>query len=453
MLTWVTLFLALVAGSHQVAVSADQSVARIELLLDGRSVGVREAPPWTFDIDLGRRLAPHRLEAVAWDADGTERSRIQQTVNLPRPQAEARIALEEGRDGRYRSARLVWDVVGDLGLEGFRVLLDGEPIAAEDPDHVPLPDYDPDSIHHLAAELELEDELTAHAAVTFGGRFSGSTESDLTPLAVRWIAKELPSEPPSPEMAAAWFLHDGEPVRVFTVDRPPVDVLILRSRTTEPRLARLGSDAWKGETPRVGGGPPPSEVAERLGVGLETEDRLRFVCPIPNWTADRSGALFPATGDVAESTGSLGFALTHLAACPPRGEAGDRAEPERLADAVAAAGVLATARGRRRAVVLVVHPHARDTSQNLPGPVKGYLETLRVPLRVWSPVGGHTHWGRSVGIGKPKRLRRAVHDLRRDLDRQWVVWLEGRWLPQEIELSDEARRFFGWAGDDGPRGP
>lgn len=451
MITWVTLFLALVAGPHEVEISADESVARIELLLDGRPVGVREAPPWSFEIDLGRRLTPHRLEAVAWNAQGEETSRIRQILNLPRPQAEARLALEEGREGRYRSARLVWDVVGDLELVAFRVLLDGEPLAAEDPQRIPLPDYDPGSIHHLAAELELEDELTAHAAVTFGGRFGGSTESDLTPLAVRWIGKEPPSggrsgepaEPPAPETVAGWFLHDGEPVRAFTVDRPPADVLVLRSRTVEPRLARLGSDALKGESPSFGDGPVPREIAEKLGLGLEPGDRLRFVCPVPNWTADRSGALFPATGDVAESTGGLGFALTHLAVCRP----GDAEAPqvERLADAVAAAGVLAAAGGRRRAVVLVVHPRARDASQNNPGPVKGYLETLRVPLRIWSPVGGKTDWGSSEGIGKPKRLRREIRELRGDLDRQWVVWLEGRWLPQEIELSKEARRFIEWA--------
>lgn len=40
--------------------------------------------------------------------------------------------------------------------------------------------------------------------------------------------------------------------------------------------------------------------------------------------------------------------------------------------------------------------------------------------------------------------RQAVRELREDLDSQSVVWLEGSFLPQEIELSAEAQRHVEW---------
>jgi hypothetical protein len=440
MITWVTLFLALVAGTHDVEIAADDTVTEIELRLDGQVVDVRHGPPWTFEVDFGRRLAPHRLEAVARDGEDREIARIRQRVNLPRPQAEARLALEEGGAGRYRSARLIWEAMGDVKLLEFKVFFDGEPLVVENPERIPLPQYDPETIHYLAAEIELEEELTARAAVTFGGRFGGSSESELTPVVVSWKKKQVPEEVPPPERMAGWFLHDGEPVRVFTVDRPPADVLVVRSHTADQWLQRLGrgggDESWKPNE-----GPPPRRLIDDLGIGIREGDRLRFVCPQPDWTADRTGALFPATGDVSDLTPGLGFALTRLAACPP-----SEGEPERLADAVAAAGVLAAAGGHRRVVVLVLHPQARDASQNNPGPVRAYLEAIRVPLEVWTPVAGGGRWQETEPIGKPKKLRRRVEDLRRDLDRQLVIWLEGSWLPREIELSSEARQVLEWAG-------
>ena len=43
-------------------------------------------------------------------------------------------------------------------------------------------------------------------------------------------------------------------------------------------------------------------------------------------------------------------------------------------------------------------------------------------------------------VSKPRRLKAAVEELRSNLDRQLVVWLEGRLLPHEIELTAEGRR-------------
>jgi hypothetical protein len=43
-------------------------------------------------------------------------------------------------------------------------------------------------------------------------------------------------------------------------------------------------------------------------------------------------------------------------------------------------------------------------------------------------------WGEGEEVRLVDDLVRASQTLRRDLDRQRVVWLDGRWLPAEIEL-------------------
>jgi len=94
MVTFLTLFLWLMTGVHQVEVSVDSSVVSVEIVLDGRKVGVATAPTWSFDCDFGEKPRPHELVAVAFDADGIETGRARQFVNLPRPDAEVEIVLE-----------------------------------------------------------------------------------------------------------------------------------------------------------------------------------------------------------------------------------------------------------------------------------------------------------------------------------------------------------------------
>lgn len=438
MITWITLFLGLVAGPRTAEVAADESVARVELLLDGTAAGAVEAAPWALEVDLGEALLPHELTAVAYDGEGRERSRIRQMVNLPRPPVELRIALEEGREGRYRSARLVWEAAADENLVEARFFFDGEPLPAADPRRVGLPEYDPRRMHYLTAEASFEDDLASRAAVAFGGRFVGQVDSELTAVAVRWRGQGEVPEPPSRERMEGWFRYRGRPVPVFTVDRPPADIVVVRDRQSSRRLARLAG--------RVGRPVPVSRqlgshlgrdeevLAARLGGGLAPGDRLRFVATVPEWTADRSAAVFEYSADFGARAPGLGWALVRLRF--------EQEGVERLADAVAAAGVAVAAGGRPRAVVLVASPSRFDESQHSPAAVRRYLEALRVPFAVWAPVDAElvaARWPQARAVDSRRKLRAAVEDLRRRLDRQLVVWLEGRLLPQEIELTPEAR--------------
>jgi hypothetical protein len=96
-------------------------------------------------------------------------------------------------------------------------------------------------------------------------------------------------------------------------------------------------------------------------------------------------------------------------------------------------------------VVLVLGSDPRDQSRYEPALVRRYLERLRVPLLVWSlaptAAGLASPWGAAEDVSNLDGLDTAVERLRRRLDRQFIVWLEGRYLPQDISVV---------GADDGP---
>ena len=111
MIEFVTLFLGLVAGVQSIEVSVGQEVASVEILLDGKTIATMTGPPWTTECDLGPRLLPRRLEAIASDSDDAELGRADQWINLPRRRAEAKLALEADEGSSRRWARVVWEAI------------------------------------------------------------------------------------------------------------------------------------------------------------------------------------------------------------------------------------------------------------------------------------------------------------------------------------------------------
>ena len=58
-------------------------------------------------------------------------------------------------------------------------------------------------------------------------------------------------------------------------------------------------------------------------------------------------------------------------------------------------------------------------------------------------------WGTARDVSKPRWLAAGVEELVRRLDRQLIVWLEGRLLPPEIELTAEGQRHVAFPGPAG----
>lgn len=64
-------------------------------------------------------------------------------------------------------------------------------------------------------------------------------------------------------------------------------------------------------------------------------------------------------------------------------------------------------------------------------------ELTAVPIVVWSTGDpGTDAWGSAVDVGSPSRLERACEHLLESLYRQWIVWVEGRYLPDQITLDE-----------------
>jgi len=105
-------------------------------------------------------------------------------------------------------------------------------------------------------------------------------------------------------------------------------------------------------------------------------------------------------------------------------------------------------------VILVLGHKATDTSAYQVDEVLDFLRDLRVPLWIWwtgrpsavtvsegrRPVRVDTPWGKAIDISSFSRIEQAVVDLRKSLDRQHTVWVEGSHLPNRIALTSEASK-------------
>lgn len=454
MITFLTVFLGLMTGVEPVELAVGGGVVAVELRLDGHGVARLQKPPeeasseepWTLVCDFGPELAPHELVAVGFDAEGEEVARTVQWVNLPRPRSEVELVLAGTTD--RPGVRLVWHSVDGGRPDAWRVTFDGAALVVEDPSYIELPAYDAMQIHLLQVELRFGHSF-AHAERTVGGVAAEEVGSELTafPVAVRAGKVPLPAE------MAGWFQKDGVPLKVVAVDRSGADIVLVQEASTKlwGELRRLRLEVLSG-TSR---GP----MSALRTSGLKHGDRLRVLLPVSAAALTGRPAdgavpdLFPISPDFEElrlaelrksprSTGQVRREVAGPAAegilatlpYPPEGPIED--VPRRLADAVAVAGLAASAGRRPRAVVLIHNGETPDESVHDPVTVRRYLDRLQVPLLVWSPEHPpDAGWDEVQNISSRHELVRAMGDLRTLLDRQVVVWLEGRHLPQEVELS------------------
>lgn len=424
MIEFLTLLLGLVAGpaTVEVAVSEGAKVAAVELRLDGETVARRESPPWRFVVDFGEELVPHRLHAVALDPGGRELARTTQTVNVPRPPAEARLVLDRGTGGMPRSAAVAWDVLWPAELEQVVVTLDGRVLPDAAPEGFDLPALDPSSLHVLTAELSFAGGLRATAEAVFGGAYGDRVETELTGVPLRHPRQEIPSA----RALAGRFRAGGRAPAVVAVERPGADVVLVRDTSAQRHLQRLVSEAeasYRRLHRRV-----PRDL-----LPLGGDDRLRLVwTPLAAVAGDPRHPVLPP-GLFGDVRGTWGRGLD-LGVLLVEGETGP--VPERIADAVAVAGRMAASGNRPRAVVLVADPSTPDSSRHPPARVRRYLERLRVPLEVWSTTGEPLPgWGEVRPVDGWTKLQEAARQLRSLLRSQSVVWLEGDHLLAEVTLA------------------
>ncbi len=439
MLTFLSAFLSLVVGVHPVELTVSGDVASVELRLDGETVGRLRGEPWILACDFGPELAPHVLVAIGRNADGHEIARAAQWLNLPRPRSHAEFVFDDP-SGAPRQARLVWHSADSATPDDWRFSFDGKILDIADPRSFELPAYEPATPHLLQAELRFGSSY-AHTELVVGGPDGDFVDTELTAVPV------VPSGklPTAAEMAG-WFSKNGRPLEVVTVERSGADIVLVQEATPRlwGQLRRLHKDAI------THGGK--DALSRRLTSGLNQEDSLRVLLPVAESTSGATLEQFHISYDfstIEVGPSSTGVVQKRIIAPPSQGilatlpypaEGPLRDDaPRRVADAVAVAGQAAAAGRRKRAVVLIRDEGTRDLSTHSPAVVRRYLERLQVPLLVWSPETSKAdEWGEVHNISTSQELLRAVLELRQTLGRQVIVWLRGRHLPQDIELSPAA---------------
>ena len=423
MIAFVTLFLGIALGVHPVELSAGAEVARIELSIDGTRA-VELGPPWTATIDLGGEIAPHELVAVAFDGAGRRLGEARQWLNRATSAAEAAFVLERDRAGQAATARLVWRCLESPDPTAISVSFDGQPLEVVTPERFPLPAHAPGAAHVLLADLTFPGGITATAVASFGGTKKDDALQELTAVPVR-ISQG--ARPPKVEQMDGWFEAGGQILRVAGVEEGPAEVVFVLAGSVREELRRLASeDFFPFPWPR----PKPLELA--------TRSRFHFMSTVPQ-EIRRSGnstRLYPSSDEYTpakESFLRLGKEVF----------LGEAEAPPRIAEAVAASGLAATRRERRRAVVLLLGPDARDESAFDAARARRYLARIRVPFHVWrvsaERSAAHDAWPGALDASTIEGLGRAFGVLRADLASQRVVWVEGRLLPSTVGVTPGAR--------------
>lgn len=413
-----SLLIGLLSGVQTVSVEvpAGLHVATVAFFLDGREVARASEPPWSATVDFGKELRPHELKSTGFDVEGREVGRISRWINTPQAPARLEILLEPEGEGRPASARMIATSVRREQPLRRRLKLDGVILDLDANGRAVLPPLDLAEVHLLSGVADFSDDAIARADVAFGGAVTDEAGSRLTAVPVRLRRKEVPTL----EALRSAFRGPRGPVIPVAIERGEATILFVRHPINMEAARRLGK--------------PSRDYPLRFDGG----DRVGLVWPVPRNPAGGSAktALFESLGPFDERDPGYHWLLSRLS------RTGDPFPPPyRYADAVAVAGLQACGAGTRRVVILVEGEDRRDGSQFSPTQVEGYLESLGVPLRVWSLLeNAPTRWkdGGAEDTSSFFKLSLAVTRLKEELDRQRVVWVAGDWPPGSIGLEPGA---------------
>ena len=215
-----------------------ESVFSVDVLIDGQVAGRLEGEPWMLAVNFGTTLVPHRLEAIARDRQGNELERVLQWINLPQASAIASFALALSPDGRGSTCRLLWRSTTDEVPQSSSIWLDGAPLLVDDPSFFHLPDYDPNQLHFLRAELEFPENLLAVTEATFGGQYADEVSTELTAVPVSLLRRALPEVAKLQPL----FRIGDQAAKVVAADKGPAEVVVVRDLAIRPVIGKLARE-------------------------------------------------------------------------------------------------------------------------------------------------------------------------------------------------------------------
>jgi hypothetical protein len=370
---------------------------------------------------------------VAYDDDGIETGRARQLVNLPRADAEVEILFEGANPGAPEQLRVITESSERLEPLAVSVIFDGQVLQSSGDGRFPLPAHDRGLVHIISAEAYFPGGISARSDVTFGGAYGSRVATDLTAVP---IVSERRDRLDADQLQGLFRVR-GEPVHAAAVEQPGARVYLVRDHGAWPSISQIGYAIDR----RLNQGHYRrflrNEAIEAMATAAElTPEKDRYYLVVPNPDRERGLALFPIIGPLGiKSRWMMPWLATHISS-PEAGLPG-----QRLGEAVAVAAVRAAGGGAPRAVVLVLSENPVDDSHYQPPAVREYLRALRVPLVVWSTAddGAAGGWSGATIISDQASLTKASNRLLKDLEQQWIVWVEGRHLPSDIELAPEVQ--------------
>jgi len=424
---FVTLFLSLTRGVQPVEFMVTGPVVRVELRLDGNPAAEINGPPWKAAVNLGAAFAPHELAATAFDTAGHRLGSISQFINLPRPRADLEVLVERDSGGRPGRVRLAWKSALPSTVLQAKLTVDGKPIAVGPDRTADLPSLDLRQAHLLRAEVVFSEGNTARKEIALGGEYMDRSQAELTAVPV--VLRERASLPQLAGLQDA-FLARAKPVRVAAVEESAATMVIVVGAEVRPRWTNLLAEYWKSRSRK--------QFVDKDETGRQTgTDRLVSVEPVPKSVTRDAGEIVTVFPTYTDSQASRYSFLNSIARY---GFAPLFAEDERFAEAVAIAGLDAVDGNQRRAVIAVASLYDLASSARLAAPVRGYLRTLGVPFVLWTPDNElakryNGPWGTVENLSSTRSFVKADITLRESIERQRIIWVEGRYLPQDIELA------------------
>ncbi|MEP6994412.1 MAG: hypothetical protein ABI968_07825 [Acidobacteriota bacterium] len=403
-------------------------VAAVEIELDGKTLRTMRTPPWSADVDLGSALAPHELIARALAPDGSRVAISRQWLNLPRPPAEVEVLLEQGVDGRAKAAQLSWQSVTAQEPKTVTAKLNGKPLDVSPERRLTLPAYEAGETQLLSIELEFDNDVKSRKDVVLGGASGSEAGHELTSIPIRVKG----SGEPTASTLRGSFASRGGTLSVAGVEEGPAFLWVVRDSSAAEAARHLGELGLKMFTSRFGSSS--RYPGENLKLSLEAGDRMRFVWPRPVAVAGSALPvhLFPTSRAFLGDKAGLRWLLTSVHNPAPESTGAH------FADAVAVAGINAYACLQRRAVLLVLGGSDVDESQYAAESVRRYLGSLHVPVYVWSlgaPSRSAAAWGSVRDVSTTLGMLEAFAEIRKDLASQRIAWVEGRLLPQDIDIA------------------
>lgn len=407
----------LVTGRLLVNVDLGVEGRPADLYLDGAKACSLSAESPSCTVDLGPDPHLHRLELVREAGD-----RVERWVN--RPGQEAELTLEPVRSGSRCGARIRWAHPGKLNPVELEVTLAGaEPRIADGGHRVFYPCPEPGSTQILVAMAVFADGRRVEAAAVIGGLGDEtSVELYAVPLVVD-VDTPCESGAPGWPPAAEKLEKSGFEV-VVVLDPDARYELLYASGWNTGRLENTSGASTKVFDQLVRRGsknsePKPKSSWLKAKTTFFDANRLWYVAP------DQGLHRINGFGQGRPNWLDLLFRFG-LAKVPGK---------PRIADAVAASGLVAAAGPHRRAVVLILgnNVHKRDGSLFSPQQARNYLAEINVPLIVLrNGRPSEDGWPRGLSALNMEALAKSLQAVRKILDAQCIAWLSPEWSPNRL---------------------